>query len=282
MYTALVLTVWVPVLLVGWVVGRWRVPARRGRVPRRQRGARWASLWQLRHLVVVGPRPGRIILGRRNRLTDRLAGRVLLAVEQCHAAAGRQAAGVRAARRGGDRPDHGRGGPLGRRAGLRRGRPVPDGAGRRPGPGRLGSWPTATANAPPRSSTATAPSCCSPARPTRPPSSLPPSWSATRRSLTPARRSAGTAASRGPTRSATGGWCRRRRCGSSSRSGRCWCTGTCRRCGSACGPGSAPRGWPAWPAPLPRCPPGGWPPAAPPERARRAGSAGTHAGGRWG
>ncbi|HEV8650295.1 MAG TPA: type IV secretory system conjugative DNA transfer family protein, partial [Actinomycetes bacterium] len=80
MYTALVLTVWVPVLLVGWVVGRWRVPARRGRVPRRQRGARWASLWQLRHLLVTHPRPGRIILGRR----DRLTGRVLLAVEQCH------------------------------------------------------------------------------------------------------------------------------------------------------------------------------------------------------
>jgi type IV secretion system protein VirD4 len=84
MYSALVLTVWVPVLLVGWVVGRWRLPARHGRVPRRQRGARWASLWQLRHLLVVGPRPGRIILGRRDRWRDRLLGRVLLAVESCH------------------------------------------------------------------------------------------------------------------------------------------------------------------------------------------------------
>jgi type IV secretion system protein VirD4 len=84
MYAALLLTVSVPVLLVGWVIGRWRLPARRGRVPRRQRGARWASLWQLRHLLVLGPRPGRIILGRRDRLRDRLLGRVLLAVEQCH------------------------------------------------------------------------------------------------------------------------------------------------------------------------------------------------------
>jgi type IV secretion system protein VirD4 len=84
MYTALLLTVWMPVLLVGWVAGRWRLPARHGRIPRRQRGARWASLWQLRHLLVAGPRPGRIILGRRDRWRDRLLGRVLLAVEQCH------------------------------------------------------------------------------------------------------------------------------------------------------------------------------------------------------
>src|SRR6266704_3183967 len=63
MYTALVLTVWAPMLLVGWVLGRWRLPARRARAARRQRGARWASLWQLRRLLVVGPRPGRIILG---------------------------------------------------------------------------------------------------------------------------------------------------------------------------------------------------------------------------
>jgi type IV secretion system protein VirD4 len=85
MYTALVLTVWVPALLVGWVVGRWRLPARsHGRVPRRQRGARWASLWQLRHLLVTRPKAGRIILGRRDRWRDRLLGRVLLAVEQCH------------------------------------------------------------------------------------------------------------------------------------------------------------------------------------------------------
>jgi type IV secretion system protein VirD4 len=84
MYTALALTVWVPVMLVGWVVGRWRLPARHSRVPRRQQGARWASLWQLRRLLVAGPRPGRIILGRRDRWRDRLLGRVLLAVEQCH------------------------------------------------------------------------------------------------------------------------------------------------------------------------------------------------------
>jgi type IV secretion system protein VirD4 len=84
MYTALVLTVWVPVLLVGWVVGRWRLPHRRHRTPRSQQGAQWASLWQLRRLLVVGPRPGRIILGRRDRLRDRLLGKLLLAVEQCH------------------------------------------------------------------------------------------------------------------------------------------------------------------------------------------------------
>jgi type IV secretory pathway TraG/TraD family ATPase VirD4 len=84
MYTALILTVWLPVLLVGWVVGRWRLPARRHRAARRQQGARWASLWQLRRLLVTRPKPGRIILGRRDRWRDRLLGRVLLAVEQCH------------------------------------------------------------------------------------------------------------------------------------------------------------------------------------------------------
>jgi type IV secretion system protein VirD4 len=84
MYAALVLTVWVPVLLVGWVIGRWRLPARHARVHRKDRGARWASLWQLRRLLVAGPRPGRIILGRRDRWRDRLAGKLLLAVEQCH------------------------------------------------------------------------------------------------------------------------------------------------------------------------------------------------------
>jgi type IV secretion system protein VirD4 len=83
MYTALVLTVWLPMLLVGWVLGRWRLP-RRHRTPRRQRGARWASLWQLRRLLVTRPKAGRIILGRRDRWRDRLLGRVLLAVEQCH------------------------------------------------------------------------------------------------------------------------------------------------------------------------------------------------------
>ena len=49
-----------------------------------QRGARWASWWQLRRLLVLGPRRGRIILGRRDRIRDRLLGRLYLAVEQCH------------------------------------------------------------------------------------------------------------------------------------------------------------------------------------------------------
>ncbi len=84
MYAALALTVWAPVLLVGWLLGRWRLPAHHARTPRRQRGARWASLWQLRRLLVTRPRPGRIVLGRRDRLTDRLLGKVLLAVEPCH------------------------------------------------------------------------------------------------------------------------------------------------------------------------------------------------------
>jgi type IV secretion system protein VirD4 len=84
MYAAAMLTVWLPVLLVGWLLGRWRLPARRGRIPRRQRGARWASLWQLRRLLVLGPRRGRIILGRRDRWRDLLLGKLLLAVEQCH------------------------------------------------------------------------------------------------------------------------------------------------------------------------------------------------------
>jgi type IV secretion system protein VirD4 len=38
----------------------------------------------LRHLLVPGPRRGRIILGRRDRIRDRLLGRLYLAVEQCH------------------------------------------------------------------------------------------------------------------------------------------------------------------------------------------------------
>jgi type IV secretion system protein VirD4 len=81
MYAALILTVWGPVLAIGLLVRRLRPRARR---ERKARGAKWASLWQLRRLLVAGPRPGRIILGRRDRWRDRLAGRLLLAVEQCH------------------------------------------------------------------------------------------------------------------------------------------------------------------------------------------------------
>jgi type IV secretion system protein VirD4 len=81
MYAAAILTFWLPVLAYGLLV---RLVSPRARRRRRQRGARWASLWQLRRLVVVGPRRGRIILGRRDRLRDRLLGRLYLAVEQCH------------------------------------------------------------------------------------------------------------------------------------------------------------------------------------------------------
>jgi type IV secretion system protein VirD4 len=81
MYTALVLVVWGPVLLVGLLVRRFH-PYRR--TERKAKGARWASLWQLRRLVVAGPRRGRIILGRRDRWRDLLLAKVLLAVEQCH------------------------------------------------------------------------------------------------------------------------------------------------------------------------------------------------------
>jgi type IV secretion system protein VirD4 len=81
MYAALVLTVWGPVLLVGLFIRRLH-PYRRAE--RKARGARWASLWQLRRLLVTGPRRGRIVLGRRDRWRDLLVGKVLLAVEQCH------------------------------------------------------------------------------------------------------------------------------------------------------------------------------------------------------
>jgi type IV secretion system protein VirD4 len=81
MYAAAVLTSWLPALAYGLLV--WLVSPR-ARRRRRQRGARWASWWQLRRLLVVGPRRGRIILGRRDRLLDRLLGRLYLAVEQCH------------------------------------------------------------------------------------------------------------------------------------------------------------------------------------------------------
>src|SRR5215213_5020687 len=81
MYAAAVLTFWIPALLYGLLI---RLLSPRARRRRKQRGARWASLWQLRRLLVLGPRRGRIILGRRDRLRDRLLGRLYLAVEQCH------------------------------------------------------------------------------------------------------------------------------------------------------------------------------------------------------
>jgi type IV secretion system protein VirD4 len=81
MYAAALLTCWLPLLVFGLVV---RLVSPRARRQRRQQGARWASLWQLRRLLVVGPRRGRIILGRRDRIRDRLLGRLYLAVEQCH------------------------------------------------------------------------------------------------------------------------------------------------------------------------------------------------------
>ncbi len=82
MYAAAVLTVWLPVALVG--VGLRLLPPRARRQRKAKQGACWASLWQLRRLLVVGPRRGRIILGRRDRIRDRLLGRLYLAVEQCH------------------------------------------------------------------------------------------------------------------------------------------------------------------------------------------------------
>ena len=81
MYAAAVLTFWLPALAYGLLV---RLVSPRARRRRRERGARWASLWQLRRLLVLGPRRGRIILGRRDRISDRLLGRLYLAVEQCH------------------------------------------------------------------------------------------------------------------------------------------------------------------------------------------------------
>jgi type IV secretory pathway TraG/TraD family ATPase VirD4 len=81
MYAAAILTFWLPALTYGLLV---RLVSPRNRRRRKQQGARWASWWQLRRLLVVGPRPGRIILGRRDRIRDRLLGRLYLAVEQCH------------------------------------------------------------------------------------------------------------------------------------------------------------------------------------------------------
>jgi type IV secretion system protein VirD4 len=81
MYAATVLTFWLPALAYGLLV---RLLSPRARRQRKQRGAKWASWWQLRRLLVLGPRRGRIILGRRDRISDRLIGRLYLAVEQCH------------------------------------------------------------------------------------------------------------------------------------------------------------------------------------------------------
>jgi type IV secretion system protein VirD4 len=80
-YAALVLVVWGPVLGLGLLIRAMRPRARQ---ERRAKGARWASLWQLRRLLVTGPRSGRIILGRRDRWRDLLMAKILLAVEQCH------------------------------------------------------------------------------------------------------------------------------------------------------------------------------------------------------
>ena len=81
MYAAAVLTFWIPAFAYGLLL---RLISPRARRRRKQRGAKWASWWQLRRLLVLGPRRGRIILGRRDRLRDRLLGRLYLAVEQCH------------------------------------------------------------------------------------------------------------------------------------------------------------------------------------------------------
>jgi type IV secretion system protein VirD4 len=81
MYAAAILTFWIPALLYGLLV---RLVSPRARRRRRERGAKWANWWQLRRLLVLGPRRGRIILGRRDRIRDRLLGRLYLAVEQCH------------------------------------------------------------------------------------------------------------------------------------------------------------------------------------------------------
>jgi Type IV secretory system Conjugative DNA transfer len=76
MYTALALVLLIPSFLVGVAGVRWFGWDRRVR----QHGAKWASRWNLRRLLVLTPRPGRITLGRRGGWF----GRLLLAVESCH------------------------------------------------------------------------------------------------------------------------------------------------------------------------------------------------------
>jgi Type IV secretory system Conjugative DNA transfer len=81
MYAAAVVTFWLPAFAYGLLL---RLLSPRARRRCRQHGAKWASWWQLRRLLVFGPRRGRIILGRRDRIRDRLLGRLYLAVEGCH------------------------------------------------------------------------------------------------------------------------------------------------------------------------------------------------------
>ena len=74
-----------------------------------------------------------------------------------------------------------------------------------------------------------------------------------------------------PTRRHIGGCCRPRPCASSSPAGRCWCMGICRRCGSGCGPGSAPAASSPWRWPwTPPCRTRPWPSMTSP-RSRRCG-----------
>jgi type IV secretion system protein VirD4 len=76
MYAALALLLILPATLLGLLGGRRFGWDRRVR----QHGAKWATRWNLRRLLVAAPRPGRITLGRRGGWY----GRLLLAVESCH------------------------------------------------------------------------------------------------------------------------------------------------------------------------------------------------------
>ncbi len=76
MYVALVLVLSLPAVLFGLVAGNHFGQDRK----LREHGATWATRWNLRHLIVLAPRPGRITLGRRGGWR----GRLLLAVESCH------------------------------------------------------------------------------------------------------------------------------------------------------------------------------------------------------
>jgi len=76
MYAALALVLLLPSGLLGLAGVRRFGWDRRVR----QNGAKWASRWNLRRLLILSPRPGRITLGRRGGWF----GRLLLAVESCH------------------------------------------------------------------------------------------------------------------------------------------------------------------------------------------------------
>src|SRR6266511_579139 len=76
MYVALVLVLNLPAVLFGLVAGNRFGPDRK----LREHGATWATRWNLRHLIVFAPWPGRITLGR----CGGWRGRLLLAVESCH------------------------------------------------------------------------------------------------------------------------------------------------------------------------------------------------------